>query len=140
MNEKAELTDQEILERIAEWTVERRLTAPAIIFLESHRPLSFVGSQAMIAASPIVHFFEPFFQMLMGAGYDHSMFDRFATMLEEKREVPELLVIEIERRNQEFRAREKEAKLRRKALKKEAKQRRRELKQMRRDGTPRGDS
>ena len=140
MTEKAELTDQEILERIAEWTVERRLTAPAIVFLESHRPLSFVGSQAMIAASPIANFFEPFFQMLMGAGYDHSLFDRFARMLEERRELPELLIIEIERRNQAFKAREKEEKLRRKALKREAKERRRELKRQRREETLRGDS
>ncbi|MHC4469900.1 MAG: hypothetical protein ACYTDY_03805 [Planctomycetota bacterium] len=134
MTEKAELTDQEILERIAEWTVRRRLTAPAIVFLEAHRPLSFVGSQAMIAASPIVSFFEPFFQMLAGTGYDHTVYERFARMLEERRETVELLIIEIERKNQEQRALERDEKRRRKALRREAKEKRRALRQARREG------
>ena len=33
MTDKPELTDQQILERLAGWIVERRMTAPAIIFL-----------------------------------------------------------------------------------------------------------
>jgi hypothetical protein len=133
MTEKPDLTDQEILERIAAWTVRRRLTAPAIVFLEAHRPLSFVGSQAMIAAGPIVHFFEPFFQMLTG-GYEHSLFERFTRMLEERRETVELLIVEIERKNQEQKARDREEKRRRKALKREARERRRALKRARLEG------
>ena len=57
MTEKSEITDQELLERLAGWIVERRMTAPAIIFLESHRPMSFVGSQFMSQMQAIaIHF------------------------------------------------------------------------------------
>ena len=126
MTEKVEPTDEELLERIAEWIVRRRLVAPAIIFLESHRPLSFVGSQAMIAAAPIVSFFEPLIQALTGPGFGTNAYQRFAEMMEDRDNV-ELLIIEIERKNQDDRARMKEEKRRLKELKKEARARRKAL-------------
>jgi hypothetical protein len=126
MSEKADLTDREILSRIATWVVERRMAAPAIIFLESHRPLSVVGSQAMIAASPIVSFFEPFLRMIGGPRFDHATFERFACLMEDRDNV-ELLIIEIERKNQEQRERTREEKRRRKELRREARRRRKEL-------------
>jgi len=46
---------QEIIRVLAKALVERKLTAPAIFFLESVKPLSFVGSQAMVFLQPIVH-------------------------------------------------------------------------------------
>lgn len=133
MTSKAELTDQEILDRLASWVVTKRMTAPAILFLESHRPLSFVGSQAMIAASPIVHFFEPFLQSLVGPGYGHQAYKRFAELME-NRETVERLIIAIERENQAVKERESEEKAQRKALKKEAKAQRKALRQERRRG------
>ena len=133
MSEKLELTDQEILSRLAKWVVERRMSAPAVILLESHRPLSFVGSQAMIAASPFVSFFEPFLKSLMGPGFDHAVYKRFAEMLEDRDNL-ELLIIEIERENQRMRETEKQEKLRKKQLAKEAREKRRELKRARKTG------
>ena len=133
MSEPIELTDQEILARLAKWVVERRMTAPAIIFLETHRPLSFVGSQAMIAASPFVSFFEPFLKTLMGRGFEHASYQRFAEMMEDRDNL-ELLIIEIERQNQSKREAEKQEKLRLKRLKKEARQKRRELRKARKAG------
>ena len=135
MTEKTEISDQELLERIGKWIAERRLTAPAIIFLESHRPLNFVGSQAMVAASPIVHFLEPFFQGLVGTGYEHRLFKQFSELLE-KRETIELLIIEIERANQDFRARLKEEKKRRRELKQRMKRERKELRRAARGKQP----
>ena len=126
MTEKTELTDQQIFSRLAKWVVQRRMTAPAIIFLETHRPLSFVGSQAMIAASPFVSFFEPFLKSLMGPGFEHASYKRFAVLME-NRENLELLIIAIERENQRAKDAEKQEKLRRKQLKKEARRKRREL-------------
>ena len=126
MTEKAEPKDDELLERIAEWIAKRRLTAPAIIFLETHRPLSFVGSQAMIAATPVVSFFEPLLQALTGPGFGKNAFQRFAELMEDRDNV-EVLIIEIERKSQEYRAREKEEKRRLKELKREAKTRRKAL-------------
>jgi hypothetical protein len=137
MTSKAELTDQEILDRLASWVVAKRMTAPAILFLESHRPLSFVGSQAMIAASPIVHFFEPFLQSLMGPGYEHRVFKRFAVLME-KRESVESLIVAVERLSQVANEKVREEKAHRKALKREAKEKRKALRRSRR-GEVHGD-
>ncbi|MBU0692455.1 hypothetical protein KKC97_07690 [bacterium] len=45
----------ELFDRLASLVVKKRLTAPAILFLESVRPLNFVGSQAMLFFAPMVH-------------------------------------------------------------------------------------
>lgn len=39
---------------VAERIVGRRLEAPAMLFLEIHRPLSFVASQGLLAALPLI--------------------------------------------------------------------------------------
>ena len=132
MTSKAELTDQEILDRLASWVVTKRMTTPAILFLESHRPLSFVGSQAMIAASPIAHFFEPFLQYLMGPGYEHAIYKRFAGLMEDRENV-ERLIIAIERMSQKASELEREEKAKRKALKREAKEKRKALRRARKE-------
>ena len=123
MTEKAEITDQELLERLGQWIALRRLNAAAVLFLEAHRPLNFISSQAMVAASPIVHFLEPFFQSLVGTGYEHKLFEQFTELLE-KRETVELLVIEIERANQAMKAKLKDEKKQRKELKRRMKEER----------------
>ena len=133
MSEKTELSDQEIISRLAKWVVSKRMTAPAIIFMESHRPLTFVGSTAMVAASPFVAFFEPFLKSMMGPGFEHASYKRFAEMMED-RENLDLLVIEIERESQRTREAEKQEKLRRKQVKKEARATRRALKKARKAG------
>lgn len=50
--------DRELLHRLAGFVVRRRLSAPAILFLDSLRPLNYIGSQAMLFLRP---FAEPFF-------------------------------------------------------------------------------
>ena len=51
------LTEEQIklFDKLASFTAKKRLTAPAILFLESVRPLNFVGSQAMLFFAPMVH-------------------------------------------------------------------------------------
>jgi len=72
--------DAEFLDRIARWLALRRLTVPAVVFLESSKPLSFVGSQAMF-------FFEPMIKIFVGGqGYT-----RFARILEDRANVEEFL-------------------------------------------------
>ena len=44
----------ELMEKIAKGIVQRQLTVPAIIFLESIKPLSFLGNQMLIFANPVV--------------------------------------------------------------------------------------
>lgn len=54
---EVELTDSEReawLDKAAEAVVRRRLEAPAVFFLELHRPLSFLSSQALIVAMPFL--------------------------------------------------------------------------------------
>jgi aminoglycoside phosphotransferase len=42
------------VERLARWLVDRGLATPAVLYLELHKPLAHLGSQALIAASPLV--------------------------------------------------------------------------------------
>lgn len=52
-----ELTDAEAEELIAKMAHEirrRKLEVPAVLFLEMHKPLSYVGSQAAIAFAPFL--------------------------------------------------------------------------------------
>jgi len=53
---ESELTDRqrELAERLANWIVRKRMTTPAILFLESVRPLNYVGSQVMVFFQPAV--------------------------------------------------------------------------------------
>jgi hypothetical protein len=84
--------DLALLERVAARVVELRLEVPAILTLESVRPLSFVASQAMI-------FFQPLVQALLR----FEDYQRFAA-LAERREALEALAVLIERRAGESRA------------------------------------
>ena len=51
------LSDEHIalFDRIADRVVQLRMATPAILFLESVRPLNYIGSQAMIFFAPLVH-------------------------------------------------------------------------------------
>lgn len=56
MNGPEEIDEAEVeqaIEEIAAEVVRRRLEAPAVLFLEMNRPLSFAGSQALIVATPL---------------------------------------------------------------------------------------
>lgn len=79
------ISDEEILERVAERVVRMRMAVPAILFLESSKPLSFVGSQFLV-------FMEPFVKTFFTA----TLYDRFATLMED-REQYERLIRTIER-------------------------------------------
>ena len=46
--------DLELLERIADALVKRRLAAPAAMFLDSMGPMSFLGSQALHLLTPVI--------------------------------------------------------------------------------------
>lgn len=88
---------------MAERVVALRMTVPAILTLESVKPLSFVGSQAL-------YFFEPMVRALFAV----PEYERFAAMMERRENVEALLVAieqkdEMERRaDKERRQRERE--------------------------------
>ena len=48
------IEDVQLLERIAEAIVKRRMAAPATMFLESMGPMNFLGSQALHFLTPII--------------------------------------------------------------------------------------
>lgn len=82
-----ELTDEQrdaILERIARTIVQRGMAAPAVLFLELNKPLSFVASQSLIVLTP---FLAPF------VGIDNV--HRYSRLLE-KRDNVERLIERIE--------------------------------------------
>ena len=74
--------DRALLERMARWLAERRLSVPAVLFLESVKPLHFVGSQALI-------FFEP----MVKAVSSGKEYGRFASILESREGVESFLVL-----------------------------------------------
>lgn len=76
--------DLAFLDRLAGWIAERRMATPAVLFLESVKPMSFVGSQAMVFFEPVVKAF------VTGHGYT-----RFATLME-RRENMEIFLQRIE--------------------------------------------
>jgi hypothetical protein len=94
LQEGHSLSDEDtiFLERLAGWVVERRMAAPAILFLESVKPLNFVGSQFMFFFEPIVKIF------VGGKGYT-----RFAQLMEDRDNVEMFLLcieaLEAESRN-----------------------------------------
>ena len=57
MNGSLKLEEKAFLTKLAEEVKARRMTTPAIFFLEMMRPLNFVGSQAMIFFGPIISAF-----------------------------------------------------------------------------------
>lgn len=107
--ELKELTPQqeEILTKIAQKVVHWKMAVPAILFLESMKPLNYIGSQMMV-------FFEPFVQAL----FSWKDYDELRRMMEE-RETVEKLLQKIEQIDAEAFAREKESKKERKLRKKE---------------------
>ncbi len=50
----SEEEQKNLLDRFANGIVKRRLTVPAILFLEVCKPLNFLGSQILLAADPFV--------------------------------------------------------------------------------------
>jgi hypothetical protein len=97
---------EEILDKIAAKVVQWKMAVPAIMFLESVKPLSYIGSQVMV-------FFEPFVHAL----FNLPEYNEFQQMME-KRENVERLLQRIEKFDAEAyeqeKKRKKEAKLMRK--------------------------
>jgi hypothetical protein len=87
--DKPVLTAEEdaVLDRVAAKVVEWKMTVPAILFLESVKPLNYIGAQTMV-------FFEPIVQGIFSIGD----YDTYRTALE-KRESIELLLQKIEGRD-----------------------------------------
>lgn len=98
---KIEASSREAMDRFAKRIVDWRMTAPAILFLESAKPLSFLGNQALI-------FFQPIVQSL----FNFKTYDEITEILED-RENLEYLLCKIEALEAERVKEEKEDRKRR---------------------------
>ncbi len=78
-----------LINKIAQRVIDLRLTTLAIVFLESSKPLTFLGNQLMI-------FLEPFYR----AFFTYQEYEEIAAMLEDRNNI-ELLICEIERLEEE---------------------------------------
>jgi len=64
---------RDIAEKLCAEVVRRRLSTPALLFLETTRPLNFLGAQ-------VLHFFSPFLSVLG----DAREYKQFASFLEKR--------------------------------------------------------
>ena len=85
---------KELLAKIANQIVKRKMTTPAILFFESVKPLSFVGSQALVFLQPIIQAF-----------LNRREYDEIVLMMEERENVEKLL-LEIENQEAQWQQRE----------------------------------
>lgn len=65
--------EREVATRVCREVVRRRMTTPALMFLEMSRPLNYVGAQ-------VLHFFRPFGGVLV----DPGAWDDFAAFVERR--------------------------------------------------------
>lgn len=90
-NESKHLHEQEIVlvERLANFVIKRRMAEPAIMFLETIRPLNFIGSQAMV-----------FFKPILTAFFSPKDYEKLTQILE-KRESIDILIEKIKKTNEQ---------------------------------------
>jgi hypothetical protein len=96
--DQGEVTQEEqqrLIEKIAEEVVLRGLSAPAIFLLESAKPFTFLGNQALVFLSPIVKSF-----------LNLRSYDVLTEMLEDRANI-ERLLREIEKKEGEAHQRRK---------------------------------
>jgi hypothetical protein len=92
---------KEVMDRFARKIVDWRMTAPAILFLESAKPLSFLGNQALV-------FFQPIVQSI----FNFKTYDEVVAILEDRDNL-EYLLSKIEEVEAEYTKAEKEKRKRR---------------------------
>ncbi|MFH0887704.1 MAG: hypothetical protein V1871_00655 [Planctomycetota bacterium] len=83
-------SDEEIklLNKVADLINKKRLNTAAVMFLESVRPLNFIGSQAMVFLQPIVSFV-----------ISTKELDLLSKILEKRKSIPLLIELIEEREN-----------------------------------------
>ena len=85
LEEQTAVEQRELIDRFAKRIVSLNLGPVALLFIESVRPLNFVGSQLMHFFSPFVHAFG-----------DFSDYESFAKLLEDRKSI-DLILEAIER-------------------------------------------
>ena len=81
-NQPLAVEDVQLLERIADVIINRRMAAPATMFLESMGPMNFLGSQAL-------HFLTP----ILDCAFNTKEVEQVARLLERRDTVARLIAI-----------------------------------------------
>ena len=81
-NQPLAVEDVQLLERIADVIVNRRMAAPATMFLESMGPMNFLGSQAL-------HFLTP----ILDCAFNTKEVEQVARLLERRDTVTRLIAV-----------------------------------------------
>lgn len=71
---------EELIDRLADWITRQGLVTPATFFLETNKPFSFLGSQALWMLQP-----------LLGPLVGHEQIGAYARLLEDRTSVDRLL-------------------------------------------------
>ena len=74
--------DLQLMERIADALVKRRMGTPATMFLESMGPMNFLGSQALHFLTPIIE-----------CAFEGRDIERVAALLERRETIPRLVAL-----------------------------------------------
>ena len=108
---EAELSERQrqLLLRLADKVVALRMTTPAILFLESVRPMNYVGSQVMVFFAPLVRGF-----------FGLPEWDELRLILERRESIGYFLDL-VEKREGDFLVEEKRRRAERKAERKAGK-------------------
>lgn len=70
--------DEALAEKVATFIVKRKLTAPAIMMLETGRPFNYIGSQFLV-------FLSPYISIIFS---NTKEFDRFTQFIEKRNSIP----------------------------------------------------
>jgi hypothetical protein len=105
---------KEVMDRFARKIIDWRMTAPAILFLESAKPLSFLGNQALV-----------FFQPMVQAIFNFKTYDEVVEILEDRDNL-EYLLRKIEELEAEYTRKDRDEKRERRERIREEKKRRKE--------------
>jgi hypothetical protein len=113
------LTDEQrdLVERFTNWVIRRGMTVPAILFLETIKPLSFLASQAVVVGRIPAELI-----------FDRMKIEALIGLLEDRKNV-ELVLREVERKDAEVVKRAREMKTQEKMMRQQMKETRRLEKQ-----------
>lgn len=77
-----------LIQRVAGEVVRRRLASPALLVLETGKPLSFLGNQALVFLEPMVRAFlsAPDYDLFLKLLEDRSRVERLIEGIEEREE------------------------------------------------------
>ena len=118
--------EQVLIDRFAQWVVRRSLTVPAIMAIESTKPLNWIGSQMMLVGEPAAWALEPFLKAAFS--FNHKDYLNMQKLME-KRQSMEFILLAIEKYDAEYKIKEDEIRQENRARKKELRAKRKAKRQ-----------